>query len=155
METTFRERIEAPQEPEIAPGTLETPGVVEDTEGLTKLKEGQESDRLDLWEFDHKRQFSQDYFNIRETAHIFPMSVQSKFIDKYVKGEMESRGYEKTKTNYQKIIQEIEDQIGTGNLQSYKRLQKITGYIQAVQKLYHAKALKEKYLISDMPSRDL
>jgi hypothetical protein len=147
MDTTFRERIEPSQEPEIAPQTIETPGVVEDTEGLTKLKEGQESDRLDLWEFDHKRQFTQDYFNIRETAHIFPMSVQSKFIDKYVKGELESRGYEKTKTNYQTILQEIEEQIGTGNLQSYKRLQKITGYIQAIQKLNKAKELRNRYLI--------
>jgi len=74
--------------------------------------------------------------------------MQTSVIDKYIKGELESRGYEKNIENYEKILQEIETEIGSDRLELFKRITKITQYAKALQRLNQAKALKEKFLNS-------
>ena len=74
--------------------------------------------------------------------------MQTSVIDKYIKGELESRGYEKNIENYEKILQEIETEIGSDRLELFKRITKITQYAKALQRLNQANALKEKFLNS-------
>ena len=70
-------------------------------------------------------------------------------IDKYIRSELEKLGYEKTTENYKKILAEMESEIGSDRLELLKRFQKITGYIRAINKLYKARELKARYLITD------
>ena len=136
---------EATETKETAPESRETPGLVLGETELPKAKDLPDTDRLDVWETENKRQYAQDYFGIRETAHIFPISAHFKNIDKYVKIEIANREYENTKENYDKIIGEIEDEIGTKSLISHKRIQKIFDYIQVIQKINKLKEKKKLY----------
>lgn len=70
-------------------------------------------------------------------------------IDKFVRAEMEERGFEKTIDNYQEVLREIEEEIGSSRLELFKRFTKLTGYIRAMAKFRKAKALKEKYIVSE------
>jgi hypothetical protein len=144
-DTVFRTKSVPSQEPEIAPQAIETPGVVKDPTGITPLQNLPKIDNLEVWETENRRQYAQDYFGIRETAHIFPMSMQFKHVDKFIKGELQERGYENTLTNYQKVIQEIEEEIGSKSLLSFKRLQRLSDYIRVIQKQKELKAKEESY----------
>ena len=143
FKTAKTEVTETPAEAVIAaPAEAdETKGLVTGETDLPKAKDIDTEDRLDVWEAENKRPFIQDYFNIRETSNEFPLKMQWKNIDKHIKAEMGRKEYENTKENYKKIITEIEDEIGTKELLSHKRIQRIFNYIQVVQKM---EALKEK-----------
>jgi hypothetical protein len=152
MTEVFRERIvESPVAPEIAPQATK-PIEVEDVPGYAKKVQDEptrEEETLDIWEGLNRRKYGHDYFNIREFAHEFPIKANFGLIDKYVKGEIEERGYEKNIENWKKVIQEIESEIGSSRLETFSRIQKIVGYIKAVQRLEDAKAKKKLYELRD------
>lgn len=143
--TVFKTASEPTQTPETAPERKETPGLIKGTPDVPQVKDLGQSDRLDVWETNNRREYAQDYFGIRETAHIFPMSMQWKYIDKYIKGEINNLGYENTKENYEKIISEIEEEIGSKNLISHKRLQRLSDYIKVIQKQKKLKEQQDKF----------
>lgn len=151
MSEIFRERIEPSQTSETAPqAPLPIPND-EIGDGAVKAQ-GESISELEIWEGENHRKFGHDYFKIREFAHEFPVKAQFGAIDKFVKEQLEERQYAKTTENYQKILQEIETEIGSTNLDTFSRLKKLFGYVQAITKLYKAKKLKESYLISPMSS---
>ena len=152
MTEVFRERVvEAPQEPEIAPQAPQPPKPEEPIGNAKKAQDEltQDENNIEIWEGLNRRKFGHDYFNIREFAHEFPLKANFGLIDKYVKGELETRSYEKTIQNYEKVLQEIESEIGSSNLEVFSRIQKIVGYIKAVQRLNEAKRKKELYKTRD------
>lgn len=110
---------------------------------------------LEIWEGERKKKYVNEYFNTHNIAHEFVWKMPTSEIDKFVRSELESREYEKTTKNYKKILSEIETEIGSENLELSKRLHKIVGYIRAMQKLYKARALREKYLSPKIPSQIL
>jgi len=153
MSEIFRERVvESPQEPEIAPQASKPVETKSDSLKGNESKAGEDLDseqkKLEIWEGEHKRKFVTDYFNIGNIDGEFNLKMQTSVIDKYIKGELESRGYEKNIENYEKILQEIETEIGSDRLELFKRISKITQYAKALQRLNQAKALKEKFLNS-------
>lgn len=150
----FKTRVEPSQTPEIAP---QAPLELKSDElpaNVSKASDPQtqEERKLDLWEGLSKKRYINEYFDTHNIGEEFMVKMPTSEIDKYIRSELEKLGYEKTIDNYKKVLEDVEEEIGSNRLELFKRLQKITGYIRAVNKLYKAKALKEKYLIPDMPS---
>lgn len=142
---------EEPKEIEISVPEIKEP-INNELDGTeTKAEEISESN-LEVWESENNRKFGHNYFKIREIAHEFNIKMDFGNIDKYVKNEIKNRSWENSTESYKKILQEIETEIGSTNLDVFSRLKKLSSYINAIKKLYEAKKLKEKYLIGEIPS---
>jgi hypothetical protein len=141
----------APQAPQEPTPAIETPS---DTlsGNETKVQDIAESN-LEVWETENHRKFGEDYFKIREISHEFNIKMDFGNIDKYVKSELTRRNYENTTENYQKVLQEIESEIGSTNLDTFSRLKKLAGYANALRKLYQAKELKDNFRIASTSSQ--
>jgi hypothetical protein len=146
-------RTRQPETQETAPQAVQPIELTSDTlsGNETKLSDpiSKEEGKLEIWEGLNRKKFVNEYFDTHNTADDFMIKMPTSEIDKYVRSELEKLGYEKTTENYKKILAEIENEIGSTNLEQLKRFQKITGYIRALGKLYAAKQLKEKYLDKD------
>lgn len=147
MTEVFKTRVEPTVTPETvpqAPLEVKTDNLA-GNESKTQDEALSEEKTLDIWEGLNRRKYGEDYFDIRNIAHEFPLKAQLGFIDKWIKSEIESKGYEKNIENYQKIISEIETELGTSPFDPYKRLQKIFSYLQVVKKISELNSRKEKY----------
>lgn len=133
----------APEAPEVPETPRETPGLQPTNSDIPQMNDVPEN--IEIWESENRREYAQDYFKIREFVGEFPLKVQYKFVDKYVKGELEERGWEKSVKNWEKIIGELEDEIGSKELTQFKRMQKLFSYIQVVKKMQDLKKKKELY----------
>lgn len=149
MTEPFRTRIEAPQESEIDLRPTPPRDLPSDTlEGFeTKASDPltKEQLNLDIWEGEHKTKYITEFFNIKEYAEEFNLKMQTSVIDKYIKGELEKRQYEKNTENWEKILQEIEEEIGSKPMELFSRIKKIVGYINVVNRLKKLKDLKDSY----------
>lgn len=139
---TFRTRVIEPEVEQTPEKPAEVTGIVkEKTETFTDT-----SNKLEEWETNGGK-YGIEYLGIRELSKEFPYKMQFQTIDKYIKGELEERGYDKTTKGWQDMLGELEEQLGTKNLNAVERLRRITGYIQILQKINKAKKLKEKYTL--------
>ena len=145
--TTFREAVETT--PEIPENNGSPKPVIEEvgTPLRPEDKIGNEEDFEDLalWEGEKNKKYVNEYFNTHNIAHEFMWKMPLAQIDKYIREEMDSREYEKTKTNYRDILNEIESEIGSEKLQLQKRLQKIAQYIQVSRKYRAIREKKESF----------
>lgn len=147
MSEVFKSRVDI--QPIIEPTPTHTP-TADETVGapdpdIKSLKDtGAETD-LEIWEGENKRKYGHDIFNIREIAHTFPIKAEFGLIDKFIKSEMTERSLAMTTDNYQSILNEIESEIGTANLETYKRINRIFNYIKTLQKYREIKKKKEAY----------
>lgn len=146
----FRERITTPAVATDVPDTKYTPvlsDALNGTEQLAKTPETPEERDIEIWEGLNRRKFAVEYFNVRETASEFMVKMPVAEIDKFVRAEMKSRDYAMTVDNYKSLLAEIEGEIGSDKLELFKRFNKLTGYIRAINKLNKAKEMKEKYTL--------
>jgi hypothetical protein len=150
MSEVFRTRQEAPQEPETAPQATETIELPKDTLKGNEHKVGDiptpEEKNLDIWEGLNRRKFITEYFPIKEFSEEFNLKMQTSKIDKFIREELGKRKYEKNIENYEAILKEIEEEIGSSRLELFERIKKLVGYVNVVNRLNKLKALKEKYL---------
>jgi len=147
MSDSFREPVvEAPEAPT---SSQESPQAVSLPEG-DKLQgnESPATDELtvdeknvDVWEGLHRTKFIESHFDIKEYAGEFPLKMQVSHIDKYIKNELSTREYEPNIDNYQKILQEIEEEAGSERLETFTRLKRISEYLKVLNKF---ESLKEK-----------
>ena len=148
----FRTRVEPSQAPEIAPQTTTEP-LPSDTLQGNEGKMGDEltvdEKTLDIWEGLHSRKYATEYFNLGNIDGEFNLKMETSIIDKYIKGELENKKYEKNIDNWKEILSEIEKEIGSERMELFSRIKKIVGYINVLNKLYKARELKNKYLISE------
>ena len=146
--SVFREKInETPVEAPIE--KKETPDKIEKTDGATPLIEN-EPKKLEIYETEKGHKFAEKYFNVRNIVaedRIMRMNIGQ--IDKHIKNLIEEKGMEKTIDNYAHLIHLIESEIGSERLETYKRIQKIIGYIKVLNKLNKIKELKEKYVLKN------
>ena len=143
--STFREKIQPKEEAEIE--ARETPDLVTlKEEDTTETTQGEEEERLDVWEAEKNRKYCVEYFDVKETAHEFPIKADIGKIDKYIKEEMKRRNYENSVDNYRKILGDIEESIQTKSLERFERIKKVRGYIQVLEKYRKIKELKESYV---------
>lgn len=150
MPEVFKERVSQKEE---EPSVIKTTSVVPDdlAGNETKLEDPLTAEQkiLDIWEGEHRRKYVTEYFDVGNVDGEFGLKMQTSQIDKYVKGELEKRSWENNIENWEKVLQEIEQEIGSANMELYARISKITNYIQVLNKLYKAKELKEKFLAAD------
>ena len=148
--------VESPVTQETAPQASSTPEIVSDTLRGNETKASDpisaEERKLEIWEGLNRKKYVAEFFKVSNIQDEFNIKMQTSQIDKYIGSELEKLGYEKNIDNWEKVLGELEDEIGSKNMEVFKRLQKITGYINAISKLYKAKQLKDKYLISNMSS---
>jgi len=149
--TVFKERVEHQEEtptevPKIEIKSDELKGYEDKaTDPITE-----EEKKLEIWEGLNKTKFINDYFDVKNTVDgDFSLKMQTSVIDKFIKGELERKGYEKNIDNYKEILEEIENEIGSNRLELFKRITKLTGYIKVLNKFTEAKRKKELYIQSD------
>lgn len=150
MSEPFKERVEPSIEPQEAPREpleLKSDNLSgSETKASTELTD--EQNRLEIWEGEHRSKFGEDYFNIKNISSEFPLSIEFKSIDSFIKSEMEAQDMEMTIQNYEQFISDIENEIGTTQTETYKRINRIFQYIKTLKKFREIKAKKESYLNS-------
>ena len=148
-DTVFRTRQEPTPEPSVSPKTSipddQQPNRVPEPLGGDAMSDAPPKE-LGIWEGVKNKKYVNEYFNTHNIGHEFEWKMPLAKIDKYIKGEIESREYEKTTENYEKVLREIESEIGSGQLQLSKRLQKIVGYLNVLKKQRQIRELKQKYV---------
>lgn len=142
---TFRERIEPTVEEKHEPQPL--PVGERENPDIQSLKDAPtpEELNLDVWEGEHRRKYAVDYFGIPNISHVFPLKMQTTEIDKFIKSELNKLGYEKNIDNYKYLLSQIENKIGSGRLETFKRLQKLSSYIRLINRQSRLNQLKSQY----------
>ncbi len=143
--TEFRQRVEAP----VAESSLvepETPVVLSENKNGDSLKDtGTEASELEVWETENRRKYSVDYFDAKSLSADFNTKMLLSRVDKFIKSELESKEYAKTTENYRSLLNEIESYLGSSRMELYTRLNRITSYIDVINKENALKKLKESY----------
>lgn len=130
------------EKPESAPEKpAEVTGIVDKPEELDIVAE---SNDLENWEMQNGK-YGLAFLGIKEIGKTFPLNAQFGVLDKYIKGEMEEKGYDKTPAKWQEILKELEDEVGSEKLNSYERLKKLVSLINIIKKQKALKAKRELY----------
>jgi hypothetical protein len=114
----------------------------------TKAEDGLtvEEHNLDIWEGLKRTKYVNEYFGTKQFEGEFNIKMQTSAIDKFIKSELQEKGYEQNTDNWEKVLNEIENEIGSNNLELFKRLDKLVGYINVLNKIKKVNVLKKKYL---------
>ena len=99
---------------------------------------------LEKWETTNGN-YLNEYLGIKEISREFPYNAQSSQIDKYIKGELTEKGFDKTPSRYQELLTELEKEAGSDKLNAVDRLKRLTGYIQVLNNLKKAQQKKQLY----------
>lgn len=143
----FRTREpEAPVTHYDEPGATETKNVVNDTEhrGITSGGDFNESNPLENWEIQNGK-YGLEYLGIKEIAKEFPLKMQFGEVDKYIKAEIRARGYDITPESWQKILSEMETEIGSSKLNAYERMKKLSEFVRIVKRFDEIKKKKAAF----------
>jgi len=143
----FKTRIEAPVEPQEAPQAPKKVISDELTGNEDKLidEPTEEEKKLEIWEGLNNHRYGEDYFDIKPIVHEFPLKAEFGYIDKFVKAEMEAQDMEMTTENYESFIRELEEELGTTQTETYKRINRIFNYIKTLRKYREIKEKKDAY----------
>jgi len=101
---------------------------------------------VNLWEEENKKKYVNEYFDTHNIYNEFEWKMPISKVDKYVKSQIERKELANTTENYKEILQSLESVIESSNLNFQKRLNKIVGYINILEKLYTAKKSKDDFL---------
>lgn len=145
-DNVFRHAVEAPVASETAPGealAVEIPDAGNRDIALTG-DEINQSSPLEEWEIKNGK-YGAEYLGIKEVVKEFPYNADFSVVDKYIKGELEERGYDKTPKAWQDILAEIENDIQSSKLSAIDRLKKLSSYVKVLQKLKAAKKMKDNF----------
>lgn len=127
---------------------LDAPVIPKETEGVVKGDNPKEptSEKvpLEVWEFENKSKVLAQEFGIKNIAETFEAKMNIGKIDKYIKGQMEERGYDKNVENYKSVLAELEGEIDSKRLSPFLRMNKIINLIGILtRKSNEEKKLKE------------
>lgn len=150
MNEVFRTRVApTPETPSLLiPGPVQPEA--KSVEARTDEYAGDVIERIDVYETERGHKYAEDLFGIRDlVAGDWKTKMDMSRIDKYVKNEIQTKGYDNTLTLYKNIINNLEERIGSRNLPAGKRLQKIVTYIGILQRVDKATELKRKFLGND------
>lgn len=89
-----------------------------------------------------------DLFDIQATHKEMPTKIQFNTLNKYVREQLGERNWEDNKKNWQTILSEIENEIGTVRLETSERMKRIFDYIQIKKKYNEIKKRMDSYKIS-------
>ena len=133
MSDVFRERITQP-EPEPVAEPIKEEGEELNPDDKPLKDKGDTIVDLEVWEGENKKKYVNEYFGTHNISHEFMVKMPTAEIDKFVRSEMERKGFEMTLANYHLVIGELEDAIGSKNLQLLKRFKNLTTYIRWLNK---------------------
>jgi hypothetical protein len=145
MSEIFREKPAEPTEL-VKIESPETPNVVEGVDGTPTDEPTLEerASQLDDWELTNGK-YGAEYFGIKEIVKEFPLRAHFGAVDEYIKSEIKARSWEKNTENYQKILNEMENEIGSRSLDTYTRLKKLFDYVNIAKKIDELKRKKEMF----------
>jgi hypothetical protein len=154
MSEVFRQRqttVESPVEPETAPQGPQPTESSELAGNETKATDEITVDEktLEIWEGLNRRKYATEYFDIGNIDGEFNLKMETAVIDKFIKGELETKKYEKNIDNWKEVLQEIENEIGSNRLELFTRIKKIVSYIRVLNKYRESKRRKEQFLNSN------
>ena len=141
----FKEKVavEVPTSPEVS-----STSTVRTEKDDTAINETKDPEMLEIWEAEKGKKFVNEYFGSHIIGNTFQVKMPMGEINKFILERMETDGMEKTTKNYREMLSQIEQEIGSEKLTFFKRMEKLTGYIRAMQKLYRARALRDKYVLA-------
>lgn len=144
MDTTFREAPkEQPTQPqETKPLELTDSGNYD--KALGEKQELSSQSELERWEIENGK-YGLEYLGIKEIAKEFPYSADFSVVDNYLKGIMKESGYDQTPQRWQDLLSDIENEIGSKNLNAIDRLKRISQYVKVAKKMNELKKLKDSY----------
>jgi hypothetical protein len=144
MDVTFRgPSVDTSSEPqEFKPVKLTDAG--NHDKALSHAPEFSSQSELERWETENGK-YGLEYLGIKEIAKEFPYSADFSVVDNYLKETLKERGYDQTPERWQDVLREIEDEIGSKNLNAIDRLKKIAGYVKVAKKMNELKKLKDSY----------
>lgn len=154
METIFRGRVESEESPIQGTPVKETQNIAEGKEDVAISGEIPERDQLSDWETTNGK-YGAEYLGIREISKQFPYNAQFGLLDKYINEELSERGLKRTTEGYQSILSEIENEIGSGKLDTFERLKRLSDYVRVMKKFREAKKKREEFQASVFSSRGL
>lgn len=133
----FRERIKPAETPiETSPVSLE-----EGVSGADKLVRPLAEHETE------SGKYILDLFDIQATHKEMPTKIQFNTLNKYVREQLGERNWEDNKKNWQTILSEIENEIGTVRLETSERMKRIFDYIQIKKKYNEIKKRMDSYKI--------
>lgn len=121
---------------------------VETEKDDTTITETKEPEMLEIWEAEKGKKFVNEYFGSHIIGNAFQVKMPMGEINKFILERMEADGLEKTTKNYREMLSEIEQEIGSEKLTFFQRMQKLTGYIRVMRKLYETRKLRDKYVLA-------
>jgi hypothetical protein len=147
MTEIFKTKVEpvAQVEAPITPGPVqpEAKPIESREQGTTE----NEVKRIDIYETEKGHKYAEDYFGFRELiAGDFKLKMDISKIDKFIKGEIEDKSYDKTLNVYRNLLSEMEGLLKSNILNPRARLQKIVNWIGVVGKIKNAENLKKTLL---------
>jgi len=135
-DTIFRERVEPSNAEPIEHGLLPLEEGVSDLQKPTPVREEWESENC---------KYGLELFGIQETYREFPLKLHYGALKNYIDEQIDERGWEKNPKHFQQVLDEIEAEIGTKELETYARLKKLYEYIQISKKFQKIRAQKEAF----------
>lgn len=144
MDTTFREAPKEQPTPPQETKPLELTDAGNRDKAVSERPDLSNESELDKWEMQNGK-YGLEYLGIKEIAKEFPYSADFSVLDNYIKESLKERGYDKTPDRWQDILREIEDEIGTKNLNAIDRLKRLSQYVKVAKKMNELKKLKDSY----------
>ena len=143
----FRRKLEEAPVPETPTAPREL--VNDDITGATKAAEESDEPRervnaLENWELQHGK-YGVDALGVKEVIGEFPYKMQFGALDSYIKGEIADRGWEPSPKTYQKILEELEGETGTEDMEVLDKMKKLFEYVKVVKKYKELKKKKESF----------
>lgn len=139
--SVYREKVVETPEAPLVPGPVQP-----EAKPIEDFHQQTEDTLVEVYETEKGHKIADSYFGLREVAvGDFNVKMTLARIDKFIKGELDSKQYDKTTRNYKGLLSELEGKIGSSRLNGKARLQKILTYIGLMQKTAHLQELKEKF----------
>lgn len=145
----FREKLEIPEEATAA----EMEEIIlknDDVHGATKASEESDEPKerpnaLSNWELQNGVKYGVELFGLKEVIKEFPYGMQFGAIDNWIKAEISERGLEPSPKAYQRILEELEGETGTKDIDTFDKMKKLSEYIKVIKKYREIKKKKESF----------
>lgn len=144
LDTTFRIASQEPETTPYEPEKVELTDSGNYDKALSERPDLSSQSELDKWEIQNGK-YGLEYLGIKEIAKEFPYSADFSIVDNYIKGSLEERGYDKTPGRWQEVLNEIENEIGSKDLNAIERLKRIAQYVKVAKKISDLKKQRDSF----------
>lgn len=144
LDTTFRTASQEPETTPYEPEKVELTDAGNRDKAVSERPDLSTESELDKWEIQNGK-YGLEYLGIKEIAKEFPYNADFSILDNYIKESLQERGYDKTPGRWQEVLNEIENEIGSKDLNAIERLKRLTQYVKVAKKINDLKKQKESF----------